>query len=94
MGYRAHVARKYDVQYGVDLFMREFDAVINTLKENPIYENVVWWNSESEDEYELNKELLLKAKDDDTIPEEIRKLINEILDSSDPALDYVRVDFF
>jgi len=94
MGYRAHVAKKYEIEFGTTFFADEFENNLNKFKEFPGYEDIVAWNSEYHEDYELNKELLEKAKDDVNLPKELRNFAEEIIDSCDPDLDYVRIELF
>lgn len=91
---RYGVAKKYEVEFGTTFFVEEFENKLNKLKDLSKYEDIVVWDSEYHEDYELNKELLEKAKDDVNLPKELRKFAEEIIDSCDPDLDYVRIELF
>lgn len=97
MSCRAHVASKYIVEFGIEINADEFENKIRTIQAHPDYEDIILWNDESLWNYELNKELLQKIVDNGNsqkIPLYLITFAKEILDSCDPDLDYVRVEFF
>lgn len=94
MGYRAHVAKKYDVRYDAAFFVSEFENNLCSIREFLEYKELIIWHNDCRDEFELNKTLLMKAKEDSRLSKELHSFINEMLDSCDPELDYVRIDCF
>ena len=98
MSTRAHVASKYQVEFGTEYGVREFEdrrMLLEELAEHFGVDLEMAW-SDNEDWYEFPKSSLsrLYEKLSDNVPDEkeTRIFIDELLGSGDPDIDYVRVE--
>ena len=92
MSIRPHVVKKYVVEYGWIPNLEEFDTMLEKMRE--IDENIIEWKDESGNSYELSKEILRQIRYDHSIDDEVREFADKLLQSSDPNLEYVRIDLF
>ncbi len=99
MSTRAHVASKYQVEFGTEYGLREFQEKVWLLEKLAEYfkvHDVVWAWDDHADWYEFPKSFLsqLYEKLSDNVPEEkeTRIFIDELLGSGDPDIEYVRVE--
>ena len=94
MSVRAHVAKKYEVEFHAEINVDEFDEKLKRIQELSHYEDIVSWHDENHDAYELDKELLEDLKNDSQVPADLKEFAKEILDSCDPKIDYVRIEVY
>ncbi len=97
MGFRAHVVKKYVVEYGTTYYADEFDKMLRRIQSYPPYADVVQWSTISGDVYELDRHVLESVRDDSCgqdVPDDLRTFARDVLAYSDPALHYVRVELF
>ena len=92
MSIRPHVAKKYVVEYGWTSSLEEFESALKQIQE--IDENIIEWKSEDENSYELSKEVLRKIRIDFNVSSKVREFADNLLKSSDPTLEYVKIDLF
>jgi len=92
MSIRPHVAKKYVVEYGWTSSLEEFESALKQIQE--IDENIIEWKSEDENSYELSKEVLRKVRIDFNVSSKVREFADNLLKSSDPSLEYVKIDLF
>jgi len=92
MSIRPHVAKKYVVEYGWTSSLEEFESALKQIQE--IDENIIEWKSEDENSYELSKEVLRKVRIDFNVSSKVREFADNLLKSSDPTLEYVKIDLF
>ena len=92
MSIRPHVAKKYVVEYGWTSSLEEFESALKQIQE--IDENIIEWKSEDENSYELSKEVLRKIRIDFNVSSKVREFADNLLKSSDPTLEYVKINLF
>ena len=92
MSIRPHVAKKYVVEYGWTPSLEEFESILKQIQE--IDENIIEWKSEDENSYELSKEVLRKVRIDFNVSSKVREFADNLLKSSDPTLEYVKINLF
>ena len=92
MSIRPHVVKKYVVEYGWVPSLEEFESILKQIQE--IDENIIEWKSEDENSYELSKEVLRKVRIDFNVSSKVREFADNLLKSSDPTLEYVKIDLF
>ena len=94
MGVCAYVAKEYRVKFGVSRPSDEFERLVESISSNPEYERLVEWSDPSHTMYELDKQLLKRVSNDQTMSKECRKFAETLVHLSDPNLEFVRVEIF
>lgn len=94
MGVCAYVAKEYHVRFQVAGGSDEFEDLIESITLNPEYERLVEWSDPSHTMYELDKRLLKRVSNDQTMSKECCDFADTLVQLSDPNLDFVRVELF
>ena len=94
MGVYAYVAKEYHVRFQQAIASDEFEELVESITVNPEYERLVEWSDPSHTMYELDKQLLKRVSNDQTMSKECREFANTFVQESDPNLDFVRVEIF
>lgn len=94
MGVYAHIAKEYHVRFQQAIASYKFEELVESITVNPEYERLVEWSDPSHTMYELDKQLLKRVSNDQTMSNECRKFAETLVQLSDPNLDFVRVELF
>lgn len=95
MSERAYVCSKYIVEYASKAYsVEDFIEYIEQLRSAYGFEWLVEWVNDDHTSWELNKELLEKAVEKNSLDEELKEFCKYLLDTSDKNLDYVKVEVF
>lgn len=94
MSVNAYVATTYRVTFGTSLPEDEFKENLDRIIEDPKYEGIVEWTDPSYTMYELDKLKLRCLMRDADMSQDLREFARVLVESSDPELEYVRVELF
>lgn len=94
MSVHAYVATTYRVKFGTSFPADEFQTNLERIAEDPKYEGIVEWTDPSYTMYELDKLKLRCLMRDADMSQDLREFARVLVESSDPELEYVRVELF
>jgi hypothetical protein len=94
MSVKAYIACKHQVKFGTSLSADEFQTNLERIAEDPKYEGIVEWTDPSYTMYELDKLKLRHLMRDADMSPDLREFARVLVESSDPELEYVRVELF
>ena len=89
---RAIVAKKYDVQFEQSVTEEEFTDFLFEADQLD-YDQLVILRTAEDEVIELDKPTMETMLEDDYLSRDSKKVINKILESSDPSLDYAHIRF-
>ncbi|HDV6578182.1 hypothetical protein [Campylobacter lari] len=97
MGFRGHIFKKYDVEYGSEFFNHGFDECISLLQE--LNEDLIFYKDEDNCSLELSTKELLKIDTSLVKHEELREFLEKSIEVANTAdyskkHGYVRVEWF
>jgi hypothetical protein len=113
MGYRLHVLKKYQVEYGTGSFSYKTDNLAKMVH-NEFDDAYPEWDDGETESYELtrepvqayvdklrklapngiNKYFKLESRDNRYTNKEVADFWQEVLDTSDPENDFIRLEWF
>ena len=94
MSIKAYIACKYQVKFGTSLSADEFQTNLERIAEDPKYEGIMDWTDPSHTMYDLDKSKLRHLMRDASVSADLREFARVLVESSDPELEYVRVELF
>lgn len=89
---RTIVAKKYDVQFEQSVTEDEFTDFLFEADQLD-YDQLVILRTAEDEVIELDKPTMEAMLEDDCLSRDSKKVINKILESSDPSLDYAHIRF-
>ncbi|EAL2460393.1 hypothetical protein YZ31_07125 [Campylobacter lari] len=97
MGFRGHVCKKYDVEYGSEFFNHGFDLCVELL--NELDSKLILFEDKNSSLIELNREKLLSIDISQVEHEELREFLEKSIEVANTAdyskkHGYVRVEWF
>ena len=90
---QACVAKRYDVQF---VLVSDEDTITDVLveaEELDYYEQLIVLRTSSDEMLELDKATLEAMLDDPDVSDGVRKTIQDMLNQSDPDVDFVHLEF-
>jgi hypothetical protein len=94
MSVKAYIACKYQVKFGTSLPADEFQTNLERIVRDPNYEGIMDWTDPSHTMYDLDKSKLQHLMRDADMSPDLREFARVLVESSDPELEYVRVELF
>lgn len=94
MSVKAYIACKHQVKFGTSFPADEFQTNLERIAEDPKYEGIMDWTDPSHTMYELDKLKLRRLMRDAAVSADLRKFARVLVESSDPKIEYVRVELF
>ena len=94
MSVKAYIACKYQVKFGTSLPADEFQTNLERIVRDPNYEGIMDWTDPSHTMYDLDKSKLRRLMRDAAVSADLREFAHVLVESSDPELEYVRVELF
>lgn len=94
MSVKAYIACKYQVKFGTSLPADEFQTNLERIVRDPNYEGIMDWTDPSHTMYDLDKSKLRRLMRDAAVSADLRKFAHVLVESSDPKIEYVRVELF
>lgn len=94
MSVKAYIACKYQVKFGTSLPADEFQTNLERIVRDPNYEGIMDWTDPSHTMYDLDKLKLRHLMRDADMSPDLREFARVLVESSDPELEYVRVELF
>lgn len=94
MSVKAYIACKYQVKFGTSLPADEFQTNLERIVRDPNYEGIMDWTDPSHTMYDLDKSKLRCLMRDADVSSDLREFAHVLVESSDPELEYVRVELF
>lgn len=94
MSVKAYIACKYQVKFGTSLPADEFQTNLERIVRDPNYEGIMDWTDPSHTMYDLDKSKLQHLMRDAAVSADLREFARVLVESSDPKIEYVRVELF
>lgn len=94
MSVKAYIACKHQVKFGTSLPADEFQTNLERIVRDPNYEGIMDWTDPSHTMYDLDKSKLQHLMRDADMSPDLREFARVLVESSDPELEYVRVELF